>query len=169
MNNESRQKQAIKAVQYERQLRIEQEQKDEIIQLANRGSAILDNQKRLNLMLMFGCRPSAGVKANTDMVKNILIALIDNADRVNCRTLIPWALDFIESSDAQFETSTSSKIQTLQLFYKYDTVTHSIGFVFYDKSQSIGFNNNKDDKYGIKLCSQMLKKALKLDKVHTFG
>jgi hypothetical protein len=64
----------------------------------------------VNLLILFGCRPSAGVKANTDMVKNMFLALIENADRINYMTLIPWALDFINSSDAQFETSSSSKI-----------------------------------------------------------
>ena len=130
--------------------------------MTNRGNAILDDQKRVNLLLVFGCRPSAGVKANTDMVKNILFALIENADRINCMTQIPWALDFINSSDAQFETSSSSKIQTLQLFYKYDTVTHSIGLVLYDDCLN-------DSRFGVALCHQMLKKALKLNKVHSFG
>ena len=65
------------------------------------------------------------------MVKNILFAFVENADRINCMTLIPWSLDYIDSSDAQFETASSSKIQTLQLFYKYDIVTHSIGLVLY--------------------------------------
>ena len=85
----------------------------------------------MNLLLVFGCRPSAGVKANTDMVKNILLTFVESADRVNAVTLIPWCLDFIDSSDAQFETASSSKIQTLMLFYKYNTVTYSIGLVFY--------------------------------------
>ena len=85
--------------------------------MTNRGNSILDDQKRLNLLLLFGCRPSAGVKGNTDMVKNILMAFIKSADRNNALTLIPWCLDFIDSSDAQFETASSSKIQTLQLFY----------------------------------------------------
>ena len=65
------------------------------------------------------------------MVKNILSAFIESADRINCMTLIPWSLDFIDSNDAQFETASSSKIQTLQLFYKHDIVTRSIGLVLY--------------------------------------
>ena len=73
------------------------------------------------------------------MVKNILLAFIESADRNNAITLIPWCLDFIDSSDAQFETASSSKIQTLQLFYEYDTVTHSIGLVFYHNK------NGRDD------------------------
>jgi hypothetical protein len=43
LNNELRQQQAIKAVMDDRQLRVEQEQKDEITQQANRGNAILDD------------------------------------------------------------------------------------------------------------------------------
>ena len=95
------------------------------------------------------------------MVKNILIAFIERADRINCITLIPWSLDFINSSDAQFETSSSSKIQTLQLFYKYDTVTHSVGLV-------ICHHGTTSDEFGVVPCHQMLKKALKLDQVHTY-
>ena len=131
LNNDSRQKKALKAAKDDRQHQLEQELKDEITKNANRGNAILDDQKRVNLVILFGCRPSAGVKGNTDMVKNILTAFIKNADRNNAITLVPWCLDFIDSSDAQFETASSSKIQTLQLYYEYDTVTHSIGLVFY--------------------------------------
>jgi hypothetical protein len=110
----------------------------------------------VNLLIVYGCRPSAGVKANTDMVKNMLFALIENTDRINCMTLFPWALDFINSSDAQFETSSSSKIQTLKLFYKYDTVTHSIGLVFYH--DRINYKGELEDalqiydKFGIAPC-----------------
>ena len=43
LNNELRQQQAIKAVMDDRQLRVEQEQKDEIIQQTNRGNAMLDD------------------------------------------------------------------------------------------------------------------------------
>ena len=109
------------------------------------------------------------------MVKNILFAFIENADRINCKTLIPWALDFIESNDAQFETSSSSKIQTIQLFYKYDIVTNSIGFVLYhnfivrEDYTYFRFSGAKIDdlqnnsEFGGALCHSMLKKALKLD------
>ena len=90
------------------------------------------------------------------MVKNMLFALIENADRINCMTLFPWALDFINSSDAQFETSSSSKIQTLKLFYKYDTVTHSIGLVFYHNEINYGVLNkylqNNEEFTGAALC-----------------
>ena len=94
------------------------------------------------------------------MVKNMLFALIENADRINCMTLFPWALDFINSSDAQFETSSSSKIQTLKLFYKYDTVTHSIGLVFYHNQIYFGKlldDLQTKDQFGVALCPRMLK------------
>ena len=105
------------------------------------------------------------------MVKNILLAFIENADRNNAMTLIPWCLDFIDSSDAQFETASSGKIQTLQLFYQYDKVTYSIGLVFYH-NQIYGGKIDDDLQNrcnSVGPCHQMLKKALKLDQVHTFG
>ena len=115
----------------------------------------------MNLFLVFGCRPSAGVKANTDMIKNILLAFIGSADRINCMTLIPWSLDFIDSSDAQFETASSSKIQTLQLFYKHNIVTHSIGLVlFHNETFSKGLKHSGKT---VASSHQMLKKTLKLD------
>ena len=65
------------------------------------------------------------------MVKIILLALTQNADRVNARALIPQSLDYLKSSDAQFETVSSSRIQTVMLFYRENIVTHSIGIVLY--------------------------------------
>ena len=105
-----RRKQALRAVSEDRKLRLKQEEKEEKLKLANRGNSMLDDQARVNLLLVYGCRPSAGVKGNTKMVKNILHAFIKSADRINCMTTIPWCFDFIDSSDAQFETATSSKI-----------------------------------------------------------
>ena len=92
------------------------------------------------------------------MVKSILRALINNCDRINCMTLIPWALDYIDSCDAQFETTISSKIQTLKLFYKHDTVTNSIGFVFYHNE--LGYRGlsemQKIKNFGVFRCQDML-------------
>ena len=90
----------------------------------------------MNFNFIFGCRPSAGVKGNTDMVQNILFALIQNADRANARALIPQSLEYLRSSDAQFETVSSSRIQTNLLFYRDNLVTHSIGIVLYHNEAS---------------------------------
>ena len=85
----------------------------------------------MNFNFIYGCRPSAGVKGNTDMVQNILLALIQNVDRVNAKVLIPQSLEYLRSSDAQFETVSSSRIQTIMLFYRHNIVTNSIGIVLY--------------------------------------
>ena len=68
--------------------------KEETKQETKRGNTILDEQRKMNFNFIFGCRPSAGVKGNTDMVQNILLALIQNADRVNAKVLIPslWSI-----------------------------------------------------------------------------
>ena len=42
----------------------------------NRGFALLDKVKRMNFLFVYGCRPSAGVRANTTMVKDILDAFV---------------------------------------------------------------------------------------------
>ena len=105
--------------------------KEETKQETKRGNTILDEQRKMNFNFIFGCRPSAGVKGNTDMVQNILLALIQNADRVNAKVLIPQSLEYLRSSDAQFETVSSSRIQTIMLFYRDNIVTHSIGIVLY--------------------------------------
>ena len=85
----------------------------------------------MNFWFVFGCRPSAGVKANTDMVKNILHAFLQNSDRIDSKVLIPQTLENLKSNDASFETASSSGIQTLMLFYRHGLITQSIGLIFY--------------------------------------
>ena len=99
----------------------------------------------MNFNFIFGCRPSAGVKGNTDMVQKILFALTQNADRANARALIPQSLEFLKSNDAQFETVFSSRIQTIMIFYRDNLVTHSIGIVLYHNTKLT------DTEYGDKL------------------
>ena len=85
----------------------------------------------MNFWFVYGSRPSVGVKANTDMVKSILSAFMENADRINCMVLIPQTLEFLKSDDASFEAASSNRIQTIMLFYRHDVITHSIGIIFY--------------------------------------
>ena len=65
------------------------------------------------------------------MVKDILKALLENADRINFTVLLPQALDQLKGNDASFETASSSSIQTVKLYYVKDVVTKSLGLVFY--------------------------------------
>ena len=94
--------------------------------------------RKMNFWFVYGSRPSVGVKANTDMVKSILFAFMENADRLNCMVLIPEALEFLKSDDASFETASSNRIQTIMLFYRHNLVTHSIGIVFYHNQYEKG-------------------------------
>ena len=64
----------------------------------------------MNFFFIFGCRPSAGVKANTTMVKDILSAFIENKDRINAMVQLPQVFEFLSSGDATFETASSTKI-----------------------------------------------------------
>ena len=116
----------------------------------------------MNFNFIFGCRPSAGVKGNTDMVQNILLALTQNADRTNAKSLIPQSLEYLRSSDAQFETVSSSRIQTIMLFYRDNIATHLIGIVLYHNSANFRGRYSKDlqDKKAynsVVPCRQMLK------------
>ena len=82
--------------------------------------------------------------------------------------MIPQALEFLDSSDADFETSSSSKTKTLMLFHRDKIVTNSIGFVFHNGvyEETIDQHNNKifKDKFGIVApCHKVLMSALKLD------
>ena len=108
LDYERRQRSAIEVGQQERQKRMELEQNEEIKAALARGSAILAELDAQNFLFVYGCRPSAGVKANTTMVKDILNALIKSADRINFTVLLPQALDQLKGSDASFETASSS-------------------------------------------------------------
>ena len=68
---------------------MEHELQEEIIAEMTRGSAILAEADEMNFLFLYGCRPSAGVKANTTMVKDILKALMKSADRINFTVLLP--------------------------------------------------------------------------------
>ena len=73
--------------------RLEVEVEKEIKEAMSRGNTLLVDAKRMNFVFLYGCRPSAGVKANTTMVKDILNALMLSADRINFMVLLPQALE----------------------------------------------------------------------------
>ena len=131
LDDERRQRSAIEVGQQERLKRMELELEEEIKVLLARGSAILAEEDEQNFIFLYGCRPSAGVKANTTMIKDILNALINSADRINFTVLLPQALDQLKGNDASFETASSSTLQPLKLYYVKGVATKSLGIVFY--------------------------------------
>ena len=88
--------------------RLVNEVEKETKEATSRGNTFVVEAKRMNFVFLYGCKPSAGVKANTTMVKDILKALIKGADRINFTVLLPQALDQLKGSDASFETASSS-------------------------------------------------------------
>ena len=64
----------------------------------------------------------------------------------------------MSANDVSFETVQSSKIKTVKLYYKYNSVAQSIGLVF-------GHGWILDYDYQ---CHKMLKQGLKLDRVHLY-
>ena len=132
----------------------------------SRGNTLLAEAIRMNFLFLYGCRPSAGVKANTTMVKDILKALMQSADRINYMVLLPQALDQLKGTDASFEAASSSSLQTLKLYYVSNVVTKSLGLVLYHDN---GYSY-LSKKWDVVIPSiKMLEIALKLDRVHTFG
>ena len=110
LNRIAKQNLALETAKDDRLQRLEKELKDETMGKKSRGNSMLDEKRKMNFWFVYGCRPSAGVKSNTDMVKSILLALILNSDRINSMVLIPQALEYLQCSDAAFESASSSKI-----------------------------------------------------------
>ena len=95
LDYERRQRSAIDVGQQERLKRMDLELKEEIKSELARGNAIIAEAEEMNFLFLYGCRPSAGVKANTTMVKDILKALMLSADRVNFMVQLPQAMDLL--------------------------------------------------------------------------
>ena len=68
---------------------MELELEEDIKAAVTRGNALIVEAIRQNFLFIYGCKPSAGVKANTTMIKDILRALIESADKINFMVLLP--------------------------------------------------------------------------------
>ena len=115
-------------------------------------------------MFIFGCRPSTGVKANTTMVEDIYDAFILNADRINFEVRLPKTLDYLDGKDVNFETSSSAKLDTIKLYYLHNIAAHSLALVFANHDEDEEEDTHDSEIY----LSEMLKKSLKVERVHTY-
>ena len=79
---------------------------------------------------MWGCRPSAGVLANTEMVRDLIQVLETNYDKDRMRMVLPVGLEHMKGKDANFETVTSNTIQPVQLNFYDKVITDSIAYIF---------------------------------------
>ena len=68
------------------------------------------NADHTNFLLMWGCRPSKMVLAETTMVENIVDTFMNKFDRTNLSIKIPFAFEQMKGSDASFEMVTSNTV-----------------------------------------------------------
>ena len=80
------------------------------------------NGDHTNFLLMWGCRPSMMVLAETTMVENLVDTLQNKFDRINLSIKIPFAFEQLKGSDASFEMVTSNTIQSMSLLYQHNIV-----------------------------------------------
>ena len=64
-----------------------------------------------NFLLMWGCRPSSAVNANTKMIAEIVNVLLTKLDRNTLTIQLPQAFEHLKGEDANFEMVTSNTIQ----------------------------------------------------------
>ena len=162
LENESRLKAAIDSEKKDRLKRKNEELTEEIKNAMNRGTSINDKTNKSNFMFIFGCRPSTGVIANTTMVQDIYDAFIENADRINFEVRLPKTLDYLDGKDANFETSSSARLDTIKLYYLHNIAAHSLALVFANHTE---YDNTHNSEIYF---SEMLKKSLKVERVHTY-
>ena len=83
----------------------------------------------MNIALIFGCSPSVGVPAQTKMMADITDTLLQGyGEEYTCT--FPDVLDRLKGRDVNFEMVTSGTLRPLRLFYTYNVVTETIGFIF---------------------------------------
>ena len=103
-----------------------------------RGNTIAAKVVRENVLLLFGCRPSLGVDAETTMIADLIRTLLSRLDRQTLAVTFPKVLDQMEGSDASFEMSASNSIKPMNLFYAHNIATHKMGLLLVNN----GIENN---------------------------
>ena len=95
-----------------------------------RGDTAIADVKSENLILVFGCPPSVGVKANTKMCYDLANALDAGYEKARFTLQIPEVFELLEGRDNAFEMIQSNSLQPLGLVYQHNVMTKSIGVVF---------------------------------------
>ena len=106
-----------------------------------RGNTIAAKVVRENVLLLFGCRPSLGVDAETTMVKDLVKTLISRLDKETLSVTFPKVLNQMLGSHTSFEISVTDSIKPLQMFYKHNIATHKFGLIIVNTK--VEFNDKK--------------------------
>ena len=85
---------------------------------------------RENVILMYGCKPSKAVLAETTMVADITNTLENRFDRNTLSLKIPAAFEHLKGNDANFEMVTSNTLQPLNLHFHHNIITKSLAYIF---------------------------------------
>ena len=83
----------------------------------------------MNMALIFGCSPSVGVPAQTQMMADIADTLLHGYNEEYTSTF-PDVLDRLQGHDVNFEMVTSGTLRPFRFFYTYNVVTDTICFIF---------------------------------------
>ena len=113
----------------------EQHQDNEEAKMDFRGtkSSTTDHlppSNRQNVAIVFGCQPANLIDKNTQMVHDTKNALEQRFDKKTLTLEIPKVFEFLKGQDANFELTTSSTLQTLELPYRDNIVAKSHALVF---------------------------------------
>ena len=96
------------------------------------------NMKRQNFCMVFGCRPSEGVLANTKMVMDAVHILTTQFDRTTFTVTLVECFDDLKGSDANFEMVASNTLQQLKMVYCHNIATETVAVIF-SNSEAKGF------------------------------
>ena len=77
---------------------------------ARGNTAIGEVMKRQNFALCFGCKPSEGVIAETQMVMDVVKILVEDFDRVTFTVQFINCFDDLKGADANFEMIQSNTL-----------------------------------------------------------
>ena len=97
---------------------------------AGAGTAIAETKGLQAFVMLFGCRPSVGVGAETVMFEEIAEALLTNFDPRSLVCLFPQALSDLIGTDSNFELSAPPSIKNLRLLYNFNIVAEIRAVIF---------------------------------------
>ena len=113
----------LKSIKEEETKALEQSQNEkflnELIELGrgeievrgSKGQLQAAYKERQNFLFMWGCRPSDGVAAKTEMVGDLINTLMNFYDKSNLTFVIPQGFEHLKGKDVNFEMVTSNTIQ----------------------------------------------------------
>ena len=134
----------------------------------NRGDAQSQSATVQNFVLVFGCRPGKGVKANTKMVKEFTKTMLEKYEMINFSLTFSEVFENLHSNDANFEMASSNTTQPLKIFYRYNIVTDKIAVVFVSGSKiktHVGHGWEQQFPGFAKTAKDLLKKDLEFSDV----